>query len=69
MACSALTNGICTNGFPETPACKSDRMGHFYAVPPCLSEKRSALLFPETGAPSRELVARARKRAALGQEA
>lgn len=65
VKCSALVNGVCTNGFPAVPHCaKTEDSGGIYSRLPCMTETWSARLFPETGAPSAEQVARARARAA-----
>lgn len=61
--CSALVNGVCANGFVAAPACGHGYGDGPYNVVPCMSESWCARLFPETGAPSAEQVARARVRA------
>lgn len=62
--CSALVNGVCTNGFPAVPCCgHTELIGGDYSMPFCLSDTLPFRSFPETGAPSREQVERARKRA------
>lgn len=59
--CSALVaDHICTNGFASAPACRHTD----FMVPPCMSEKWSARMFPETGGPAADDVKRARERAA-----
>lgn len=64
ISCSALVNGICTNGFaPVTPACRAtERIGRPYMMTVCMSEDWAARLYPETGAPSADDVRRARER-------
>jgi len=62
--CSALLNGVCTNGFPAVGCCAhTELIGHPYSIPVCLSETLALRSFPENGAPSKEQVERARKRA------
>ncbi len=62
--CSALVNGVCINGFPVMAGCRTGdpRFSH-----PCLSEKWCARVYPETGAPSADQVARSRARAITNQ--
>lgn len=52
--CSALVDGKCRNGFPTDASCAPwpDTAGKWWMRPPiCMSETRTARLFPETGAP------------------
>jgi hypothetical protein len=64
VPCSALVNGVCTNGFIAPPACANTAGIGVWNMTPCMSEKWAARLFPETGAPSADDVMRARERAA-----
>ena len=76
-ACSALVNGICTNGFIALPACdpvqpvwKCSECRREYErqpTPMCMSEAMCARWIPETGAPTQEQVEYARKRVALSK--
>lgn len=61
--CSALVNGVCTNGFVRVPACAHGYGSGPYNVVPCMSEDWCARLFPETGQPSAADIARAHARA------
>lgn len=61
--CSALVNGVCINGFTAVPACGHGYGDGPYNVVQCMSESWCVRLFPETGQPSPEQVARARARA------
>lgn len=47
--CTALMDGKCRNGFPTDAVCQG--FGGELAVPLCMDERRTARLFPDTGAP------------------
>ncbi len=47
--CSALNDGVCSNGFPVKRECIL-----IHGLPPCLDENESARLYPITGSPFKE---------------
>ena len=55
----ALVDGkrVCRHGFPLTPGCEYEpmRTDKRYHIAPCMDEKFSAWLFPETGQPPEHL--------------
>lgn len=62
--CSALINGICTNGFIARPGCAvTEKIGPPYLQVACLSEILALRDHPDIGKPTDEQVRQARERA------
>lgn len=63
--CSAYAQSVefCRNGFPQRDYVCWGGGGDLPGVPFCMSEARCARMFPDTGAPSPEWVAKCRQEA------